>query len=84
MDRDMKRWRTYATGSGSRRIIIGLILCLSLGMVPLTLLLVKNELIERAGETVALEAADIADKLDLVLAERLSDIQAFEIGRAHV
>lgn len=77
MDRDMKRWRTYATGSGSRRIIIGLILCLSLGMVPLTLLLVKNELIERAGETVALEAADIADKLDLVLAERLSDIQAF-------
>ena len=74
---DMTRWRTYATVSGSRRIIIGLILCLSLGMVPLTLLLVKNELIERAGETVALEAADIADKLDLVLAERLSDIQAF-------
>ena len=74
MDRDMKRWQTYATGSENRRIIIGLILCLSLGMVPLTLLLVKNELIERAGETVALEAADIADKLDLVL----------EIGRAHV
>ena len=73
----MTRWRTYATVSGSRRVIIGLILCLSLGMVPLTLLLVKNELIERAGETVALEAADIADKLDLVLAERLSDIQAF-------
>lgn len=73
----MKRWRTYATVSGSRRVVIGLILCLSLGMVPLTLLLVKNELIERAGETVALEAADIADKLDLVLAERLSDIQAF-------
>lgn len=55
----------------------GLIISLSLGMVPLTLLLVKNELIERAGGTVALEAADIADKLDLVLAERSGDIQAF-------
>ncbi|MCS6293312.1 MAG: PAS domain S-box protein [Nitrospira sp.] len=46
-------------------------------MVPLTLLLVKQELIARAGETVALGAADIADKLDLVLNERLGDIQAF-------
>lgn len=55
----------------------GLIISLSLGMVPLTLLLVKNELIERAGDTVALGAADIADKLDLVLAERSGDIQAF-------
>lgn len=55
----------------------GLIISLSLGMVPLTLLLVKNELIERAGDTVALGAADIADKLDLVLAERSGDIRAF-------
>jgi PAS domain S-box-containing protein len=73
----MRNWRTYAALTGSRRVIIGLIISLSLGMVPLTLLLVKNELIERAGETVALGAADIADKLDIVLTERASDIQAF-------
>lgn len=57
--------------------MIGLVICLSIGMVPLTLLLVKQELIKRAGETVALGATDIADKLDIILAERLGDIQAF-------
>lgn len=75
--RGMGQWRTYVTLSGTRRLMIGLIISLSLGMIPLTLVLVKNELIERAGETVALGAADIADKLDLILAERLGDIQAF-------
>lgn len=73
----MRNWRTYVRLRGSHRVIIGLIICLSVGMVPLTLLLVKQELIERAGETVALGAADIADKLDIILAERLGDIQAF-------
>ena len=75
--RGMEQWRTYVTLIGTRRVIISLIISLSLGMIPLTLVLVKNELIERAGETVALGAADIADKLDLILAERLGDIQAF-------
>ncbi len=46
-------------------------------MVPVTLWLVQQVLIKRAGETVALGAADIADKLDLVLAERSGDITAF-------
>lgn len=73
----MRQWRTYVTLSGTRRLMIGLIISLSLGMTPLTLVLVKNELIERAGETVALGAADIADKLDIVLTERVGDIQAF-------
>jgi len=65
------------TLGGTRRVMIGLIISLSLGMIPLTLVLVKNELIARAGETVALGAADIADKLDIVLTERVGDIQAF-------
>ena len=73
----MRNWRTYVRQKGSRRVILALIICLSTGMVPLTLLLVKQELIKRAGDTVALGAADIADKLDIVLAERLGDIQAF-------
>jgi len=68
--------------------MIGLIISISLGMIPLTLVLVKNELIERAGETVALGATDIADKLNIVLAERAGDIQAFAqspllIGKNH-
>lgn len=73
----MMVWQHYLGSSLVRRIAIGLILGLALGMVPVTLLLVKQELIDRAGETVALGAADIADKLDMVLAERLGDIQAF-------
>ena len=84
----MGQWRAYVTLSGTRRLMIGLIISLSLGMIPLTLVLVKNELIERAGETVALGAADTADKLDIVLTERVSDIQAFAqspllIGQNH-
>ncbi len=75
--RGMGQWWAYVTLSGTRRLMIGLIISLSLGMIPLTLVLVKNELIERASETVALGAADIADKLDIVLTERVSDIQAF-------
>ena len=73
----MGQWRTYVTLSGTRRVMIGLIISISVGMIPLTLPLVKNELIERAGEPVALEATDIADKLDIVLTERVSDIQDF-------
>lgn len=73
-------WQAQLNSLSSTRIrgiVIGLILSLALGLVPLTLLLVKQELIDRAGEIVALGAADIADKLDIVLAERLGDIQAF-------
>ncbi|MEC4890455.1 MAG: ATP-binding protein [Nitrospira sp.] len=70
-------WQRYLGTSLIRRIVIGLIVGLALGLVPVTLLLVKQELIARAGDTVALGAADIADKLDMVLAERLGDIQAF-------
>lgn len=86
--RGMGQWRTYVTLSGTRRVMIGLIISISVGMIPLTLVLVKNELIERAGETVALEATDIADKLDIVLTERVSDIQDFAqspllIGQNH-
>ena len=73
----MNQWPPYWTSPRSGRVIIALIISLSLGMVPLTLLLVKQALIDRAGETVALGAADIADKLDLVLRERAGDIQAF-------
>ena len=84
----MGQWRTYVTLSGTRRVMIGLIISISLGMIPLTLVLVKNELIERAGETVALGATDIADKLNIVLTERVGDIQAFAqspllIGQNH-
>lgn len=73
-------WQTRLNSLSSttiRGIVFGLIVSLALGMVPLTLFLVKQELIARAGETVALGAADIADKLDIVLNERLGDIQAF-------
>ncbi|HEX7768316.1 MAG TPA: PAS domain S-box protein, partial [Nitrospira sp.] len=80
----MGQWRTYVTLSGTRRVMIGLIISLSLGMIPLTLVLVKNELIERAGETVALGAAVIADKLDFVLTERVGDIQAFAQLHPHI
>ena len=73
----MRIWQRHLGSPIIRRITIGLILGLALGMVPLTLFLVKQELIARAGETVALGAADIADKLDMALAERLGDIQAF-------
>ena len=80
----MRQWRTDVT----RRVMIGLIISISLGMIPLTLVLVKNELIERAGETVALGAANIVDKLDIVLTERVGDIQVFAqspllIGQDH-
>ena len=73
----MSRWQTYAALISSRRVIICLLISLSVGMIPLTLLLVKTELIARSGETAALGAGDIADKLDLIIAERLGDIQAF-------
>ncbi|KAF4516000.1 hypothetical protein B566_EDAN000237 [Ephemera danica] len=84
----MGQWQADITLNGTRRLMIGFIISLSLGMIPLTLVLVKNELIARAGETVALGAADIADKLDIVLTERVSDIQAFAqspllIGQNH-
>lgn len=68
---------TSLSTTGIPGVAIILILSLALGMVPLTLFLVKQELIARSGETVALGAADIADKLDIVLSERLGDIQAF-------
>ncbi len=73
----MNAWRKYVTLGGSRRVMIGMIISLSIGMVPLTLQLVTQELIDRVGATVALGAADIADKLDVVLSERLGDIQGF-------
>ncbi|MEW6543920.1 MAG: PAS domain-containing protein [Nitrospirota bacterium] len=38
---------------------------------------VRTHLIEFAGESLALAASDIADKLDLVLYERYSDVQVF-------
>jgi two-component system, cell cycle sensor histidine kinase and response regulator CckA len=59
------------------KVVIGLIVTLSLGMVPLAFWMVKQELLTRAGEGLALGAAAIADKLDILLTERLGDIQVF-------
>ncbi|MEA3213749.1 MAG: hypothetical protein QOE70_6806 [Chthoniobacter sp.] len=56
-------------------LVVALIVC-GAGMGWLALNLVKQRLIEAAGERLALAAADIADKLDLFLFERFDDVKA--------
>ncbi len=51
-------------------------LATTLGLALIALWVVEERLLARTGETLALAAADIADKLDLVLDERAGDLRA--------
>jgi PAS domain S-box-containing protein len=61
----------------SSKIVIALMVTVSIGTASLAFWMAKEELIERAGEGLASRAANVADKLDLILSERLGDIQTF-------
>lgn len=55
---------------------IGAVLVVALAMGAVVLSALERRFLNAAGETLSLAAADIADKLDLVLYERSGDVQA--------